>query len=296
MTLAQLFFDGPQMGEDAKEDMLVRWRRAKDALSHGFEINHSVPAHKALADFIAVDAAAAAQRFAIDGVDFDSLQQLGVQVFDTGISPRLPANKVWIEGPITMTHLYGEERGLIGALLWQEDGWIVADYFSDVYGSGYPAPLVSGRVWHHGYRDITARCEWFCFQNSGLQCQDNGPSLFQELSILTELLIAALNAPRIVERQEIRWQPALQKARLKRGRHPLLSFNKVKITLPKTSSSYGSTMAHEVGNGVRYHGVLGHLRRIEKPYGPELTWVRPHFRGDPRLGVVVKERAVRAGR
>lgn len=296
MSLAQLFYDGLQVGEGAVAAVAERWAQAKGALDHGFRVNHSAPAHKVLADFIAKDAVLAAQRFTIDGQNYNNLQRLGVQVFDTGIRPRLPASPMWLEAPLSLDFSSGEMKGHVGCLLREDQGWWCCDYFTDIFTPDVVAPWVSGKIWHHGFRDLTLRREWYAFEECALNCAVKGDELFDALSNATSLIVAALNTPRVVQREAVTWQPAIQKARLKRGKHPLLSFNRVKIELPKTSAHHASTMRREQGGGVRFHGVLGHLRRIEKPYGPELTWVSPHFRGDARLGVVVKERQVKVAR
>jgi hypothetical protein len=45
---------------------------------------------------------------------------------------------------------------------------------------------------------------------------------------------------------------------------------------------------------VRYHDVIGHSREINVGGEKVLRWIAAFWRGNPRLGVVVKRRDVKA--
>lgn len=296
MSLAQLFFDGEQIvGPSFKEEFKLFWQAARDFLDHGIAVNHSAPIHKSLADIAAVEAAKSAQRFKVAREDYLSLADLGRQFHTLGIPVRIPVAPMWLETPGMLQFADKELFGTIGALI-QKVGPNVYDmtYFTDaIREPGQPhvaLPYVCGRVELED-EAVATIVVWDAFH--GPEAASDG-ELFQALVRQTLALVAALNTPRVVTKTAVTHQPPLQKARLKRGKYPLLSFNQVKIHLPKVTQHSGDTMRRDLGGGVRFHGVLGHLRRIEKPYGPDVTWVSPHFRGDPRLGVVMKERAVKA--
>ena len=300
MSLAQMFFDGEQVeGGAFKEDFCYFWRSARDFLNHGIAINHSAPAHKCLADIAAAEAAKAAQRFRVAKEDYLPLADLGRQFHALGIPVRVPAVPMWIETPGILQFADKDLLGTIGALLIsgsQPDRYEVIYYTDAIRGPGDPSvamPYVAGMVdLEHDTGTVSVAVAWNAFYDLSSR-EDAALEMFSALVQQTFALVSALNTPRVVTKTAVTHQPPLQKARLRRGKHPLLSFNQVQIHLPKVSQHSGDTMRPERGGGVRFHGVLGHLRRIERPYGPDVTWVSPHFRGDPRLGVVVKERAVR---
>lgn len=85
----------------------------------------------------------------------------------------------------------------------------------------------------------------------------------------------------------------LQKRRAQRGKLPLLSFNTVRLNLPKEDITSRGTHVQR-GSGVRWHRIIGYWR-ISRHGDPEayFIWVPPGERGDKRLGIVLKERHAR---
>ena len=83
----------------------------------------------------------------------------------------------------------------------------------------------------------------------------------------------------------------LQKKQRRRGKWPLLSFNTVDFA--KGASSDGDERKPLDAPGVRWHHVMAHWRSIIGADGkPRLVAVKPHWRGDPRLGIVGKQHLV----
>lgn len=299
MSLAQMFFDDVER-ENAEAGVEARLRFAKETLSLGFQFDASASRHDILADLKVMEASAGVQRFVIDGDNFNKLERLGLQVFNAGFDPKLPGRTTWLELPVIVKTHPREIRGLMGVLLEEDrdQACLLCHFYTDLFDIGTVVPLVSGRIFYRGSKEFTSRLDWYLFEarpGPAPVWAADPDETFMSFANSTLLLIAGLNTPRIVRSTKIEWEPALQKARLKRGKHPLFSFNRITVDLPKADEHNDGAARSKVGDGVRFHGVIGHLRRIERPSGPTLTWVSPHFRGDARLGVVVKERTVRAG-
>jgi ribosomal protein L21E len=85
----------------------------------------------------------------------------------------------------------------------------------------------------------------------------------------------------------------LQKARAKRGRRPLLSYNQVTLRLPKRDRATGPSL-HKGAPGKRYHERSGHLKFPARGDGKRLpVWVESYWAGDKSLGLVLKTRHVK---
>jgi len=106
---------------------------------------------------------------------------------------------------------------------------------------------------------------------------------------------ALLNLHRAVEIKGYEPPAKLRKARLRRGRLPLLSFNRVSLKLPKPERSRGPSRVGNDSHGIRLHQVIGHLRlltagRVE----PVFVWVEAHWRGNAGNGIVLRSRDIEA--
>ena len=105
------------------------------------------------------------------------------------------------------------------------------------------------------------------------------------------LLIFSLNYP-WVQKEE----PSLNQNQGKKSRRPNMkphdSYYRCKITLPKPHGiETRSSEPREEAYGKRQHQVRGHYRIYRDENGDvrRRTWIREHRRGDPKLGVVLKD-------
>ncbi len=90
------------------------------------------------------------------------------------------------------------------------------------------------------------------------------------------------------------WRPPekFQRARIRRGKIPILSRNVVSLNLPKTELTRGEIARHRE-SGVRRHQVIGHIRELRHGrIEPIYIWVDSFWRGDARLGVVLRDRKI----
>lgn len=108
-------------------------------------------------------------------------------------------------------------------------------------------------------------------------------------------ILAMMNIPGAAQANPIVADAKLQRARAKAGKLPLISYTQLTM---KAGGHHGKEpndpdSPHEPAFHKRRHHVIGHirLRRSDEPLG-EWTWVRPHWRGDASLGIILKERTV----
>lgn len=124
------------------------------------------------------------------------------------------------------------------------------------------------------------------------------------ISTVVEALFAVflLQQPKVIVQQKVQHSPALQKARFKHQRLPLLEYRRVHVLVGQTATPAIGERSGQPGGYVgstgrkRYHRVLGHFRVYgrETPT-PKACWVEPFFRGDPKLGILLHERNLRTG-
>lgn len=102
--------------------------------------------------------------------------------------------------------------------------------------------------------------------------------------------LAIMNIPDAIEATPVRHDAKLQRSRVKRGALPLVEYKRVVMTKHRPHPAPEGDTDHSTG-GKRRHHVIGHirLRHADQPMG-EWSWVRPHWRGDAGLGIVLKER------
>jgi len=107
-----------------------------------------------------------------------------------------------------------------------------------------------------------------------------------------------LEQPRLISSEPVSWGAKLQRAREKRGTIPLLEYRRItiKIWAEKKAGHGGAAIAlgSTVAGGRRpYHQVTGHFRVIRRET-PDVRaiWIDPFFRGDPAVGVLLRERTL----
>ncbi len=108
-----------------------------------------------------------------------------------------------------------------------------------------------------------------------------------------------LQQPKIVNVKDVIWDGKLQKARLKKNKLPLLEYQKVNVLIGKPETRYRNSgrSSNEKSDGVshrKYHFVDGHFRTFHRGTEKQrVTWVDTYPRGDPKLGVIFKERHIK---
>lgn len=112
-----------------------------------------------------------------------------------------------------------------------------------------------------------------------------------------------LTVPRICEIKESVADAKLQKARMKKGKPPIIEMKRVTLSVGIGRTRYKNSGTRSAGGSTegtgdfkkRLHPVIGHLRvytKRQKEGEPLVSWVPHHYRGNAELGVVMHERDV----
>jgi hypothetical protein len=112
--------------------------------------------------------------------------------------------------------------------------------------------------------------------------------------------------PKVLEEVRVSPTRALQKARASAGKPPLFEYRRLKVRIGGTRKVYthAQLSRRKLVSGEdpdseraiqhrRYHKVMGHFRHYLHGDNPHTTWIEPHYRGDPAIGVTFTEREVR---
>lgn len=102
--------------------------------------------------------------------------------------------------------------------------------------------------------------------------------------------LSMLNTRRLLTFSDVDLQK-LNKRREQKREQPLLDYKTVELRLDEAIRSQGSDDGEAAGHHFRLHHVRSHLR-IKRA---RVELVRPHWRGNAALGVVVKQRALTLG-
>jgi len=131
------------------------------------------------------------------------------------------------------------------------------------------------------------------------------PQMSELGSVVCELIfgIFLVTQPKIYSTDVIKWKETHKRARAAKGKPPLLEYRKLKLHIGRKHKHYAhrpaigatridNTESAEAIQHRRYHKVMGHFRHYVNDYNPHTTWIEPHYRGDPSLGVTFTERDV----
>lgn len=208
---------------------------------------------------------------------------------------RHPAKAYWIEWPFNDVD-NGRHFCRIGALV---------DTYLAYGGAGIPKTMV---IFYAGGNNITSITAIFYMsdyveERHGFDAvvifgdETADMSYANLVSILTEQLATALfaiNTPKVTEIVKVTHDAKLQKARHRRGKPPLIEYKRCTMLIGR-KLVYTPRRPGESAEAYRrrMHQVIGHYRTYLHGRVPHMTWIEPHWRGDPKLGIVVHERTVR---
>jgi hypothetical protein len=108
--------------------------------------------------------------------------------------------------------------------------------------------------------------------------------------------------PRVCEVRQSEYSPRMQRKREKQGKLPLVEYKRMYLKVGVGKPRYVKhandpselTPGEPTGTHRRLHSVIGHFRTYTKGRDrPYATFVPQHWRGDPELGVLLRERRVR---
>ena len=246
--------------------------------------NHVAPPHASLSEVVAVEAE---HKFAIPY----RVSSEVAEVFSAMISDE----DTYSVAEAKSKHIVSSS----GWLEWRREGlstdfgfhWNVDSNNGDLHGGGIVRH--NRRTFFVGKVIVPEGSPWTSaayFGTSHLP-PDDCSLVMGQIARFAICFFAAMATPRVVESHWSSPPPLIQRARRKRGNpYPLLSFNRVAFSPYRTDSSSDEHKAIDAAS-VRFHDVVGHWRRIVRASGAkDLVWVHPHFRGDPRKGILLKQR------
>lgn len=128
-------------------------------------------------------------------------------------------------------------------------------------------------------------------------------------AVVTEIIfgIFLVTQPKIYSSEQFTYTSKHKRARDKRGKPPLLEYKRIRIHVGRPIKKYTvntsairesfassriDTESDEAITHRRYHKVMGHFRHYIDHDPPHTTWIEPHYRGDPALGITFTERDV----
>jgi len=225
---------------------------------------------------------------------------------------RYPFESMWFEWPIEQDGLKGREGihvdsrfvGSTGEGAWKGFNSLLPVRMSLIRrfdGAGVPVNVFP--VAHGLYAPLPreegegdqVRKHFSLRKEMGVDLEHDDDE-FAYLRTAVEVAIFLLITPRVAQQHEVTHGPAIQKKRVMRGKPPLVDYKRVTLTVgvrsptsPRSAISSGNAAAQR-----KLHPVMGHFRTYtEGRETPKISWVLPHWRGDPELGVVHRTRNVK---
>ena len=134
--------------------------------------------------------------------------------------------------------------------------------------------------------------------------RDRKEAILELGAILCELIfgIFLVTHPKVYSVEQVKWKDSHKRARERKGKPPLLEYRRIRMHIAKGRKVYAQrpaidTRTTDLDSDAsvqhrRYHKVMGHFRHYLKHDPPHTTWIEPHYRGDPALGVTFTEREV----
>lgn len=215
---------------------------------------------------------------------------------------RAPAERFWVEYPCTFTGgRVGRTGIMVISFLEEERPLSPMRTIMIVVGlMGGDTPVVHGLVTIPEFPMVLNKHFQVHFFNGKVPpdlTQEDVEELMNYLYDLVDCLFL-INTPRVSEFQQTEWHPRKQRARVKGGKPPLIEVKRVMLNVGVAPARHGRSSEPGSSGGMsehhkRLHRVIGHFRTYRKRQEtPVVSFVPPHWRGDPDLGIILHERNV----
>lgn len=228
-------------------------------------------------------------------------------------SAKLPASPAWLEMPIMMDNRDGTvHRGRAGYMVESSDKGDGTVVVVVVTQHDDRPPLVIGSLSIQmpvkiGVSSFKVH-SWH--SHVGLpgtmpSKQDQDDCQHYVLDFLEACFL--LQMPRLTETRYVKHDEKLQRSRAKKGKPPFLEYRKVRMLVDVPKVQYvregephvaGQQTNRELGVGggghKKYHRVLPHARTYKDEDGKvrDVVPIPQHWRGDPKLGIVIHEKTI----
>lgn len=200
---------------------------------------------------------------------------------------RLPTRRMWFE------HRFAKNGSTYGFLVVVDYNKTSVVFIGDTYDMA-PLPIVALALPAPPWRpEAGCTIEW-----SG-----NAPQTHEACDITMEFLHACLfllNVPRLCEIKPVLGGNAVSRNPVPHD-YPAVEYKRVTITVGKTHPVY-ERVAHSTEPGKtiirrRLHHVVGFFRHYTKHRAvPKIVWINEQWRGDPKVGVIIKEHHIKGDR
>lgn len=238
-----------------------------------------------------------AERFAFADDPLLAYLELTRNMSDEALSRAIvmPSPVTWLEwtvrygdGPRSGEETRSER---FGYMVSEKDGtWLIASCMDTVFGV-IPVFVTEVRIPTGRHVATASRCWLISGRDEALVgwCQQTVRDVVAALFLLS--------VPRVCEVREGA-STRLQRARIRRGKLPLVEVRRVHLAIGVGRPRYGSrsepTVVGSEGIHHRYHSVISHLRVYHQGTERQRVAVVPkHWRGNKELGIILKEHDVR---
>lgn len=253
--------------------------------------NHVSPAHKSYGDIIAKETVSAAQRFRFSAEVAEIASKMISSTIDIDIVlevARLPALNGWLEWK------RADVDQLTFGVLWRSNDGVSFELFCFLR-SRKNQPFLAGKVSVNdgfaGRENLFLAAYKSIFVNTIPDLR-----LIIENSLLPQFyrfficFCAFVTDPHECKTKWSSPPDNIQKLRAKKGLLPILSFNEVNLAPGRASETHNP--CPNDSPSVRFHHRMGHWRNIVRGEKVTKTYVRPHWVGNPRKGIVMKNRNI----
>lgn len=247
-----------------------------------------------------------AQKTALRIVYDDKLSDLASELHNSGqiTSPtvqrivKLPQRVTWIEWPDIMRHpgRQVETECRVGMLLEQTATGIALLCFMKMEGK--LVLIAGGSVYNLPNENGQASKLDLKYADLGINLETHQEIQAYLATATYGLVISSI--PKAIEVELVTPPEKVNRARLKKHKEPIVEFKRIRIKLLEKRKQRRATMSGGSGEptGKRaWHIVEGHFRPVK--FGPghqdvRIQWVEEYERGDPALGIILKEKRITA--
>jgi len=226
---------------------------------------------------------------------------------------RLPSENIWVEwkdtGVFHKDKIYFERLGVLICPSGKTDlpikMYVVSSLHDRNIGSKVVTVVAVYDLHTPPYPDaeIYGKLQW-CLDEKELATVNLGK--WQEtLNLAMKCCLFGLfllQQPKVIEKTDVQHSPQLQKKRARNNKPALLEYSHIKMRFGILGSRMGviSRQSHDGNSSLeggggrkRYHRVLGHFRCYHRDTEAEhVIWIEPHYRGDPAMGMLIRERTL----
>ena len=250
---------------------------------------------------------------AITDLLIDMLNDGSLQIDQVLSTTRMPAPAVWVEwrdrdisfGVLLEENLSKNGNVAVGVVVHKTDG---TGRIPAVALAGQMPSMPQKKIARHedGRSGFYLSVSWTYESESRAVLKgdlEEGAGEFRGVILTALFALFLMQHPKTIKTDLVVHDAKLQKKRLATNKLPLLEYTKIHIKIGENRTVRASSdkdraraldnkpvemTGHETIVRRRYHRVVGHFRTMRRT--GDVKWIDVHYRGDPTLGVVIRER------